>query len=408
MIVQYSFEQLFTMVDGDRGKNYPKDSDFSEEGYCLFLNAGNVTSNGWSFEDKMFISKEKDEILNKGKVSKGDLIITTRGTVGNVVLYNERVPFENVRINSGMLILKINNEEALDNRFAYYLLISPYVKKIISLFCSGSAQPQLPVKDFKKIKVNLPSIDFQRKTAFLLYSFDLSIENNTKRIKLLEKMAENLYKEWFARFRFPGHEGVEFENGLPMGWVYTTIEDLSEILQRGISPQYDDDGEYTVISQKCIRTSVVDFSESRHQTKKYKSELNLQDADIVICSTGTGTLGRVGKVIGNYPNTTFDSHVTLVRAKAGISKQYLYSAIKNMQVWLENMGVGSTNQQELNRKTIKNAKIVLPDENTMKRFEEISKCIHDEIGSLIASRDNLTKQRDLLLPRLMSGKLEVK
>lgn len=335
---------------------------------------------------------------DKAKIEGDSVTVTARGVNIGTAFYRKEPFLPIVR-----LLSIVPNRTLIYPKYLYYYL------KGIEIIGTGSAQPQIPVPFFSRKKIKIcKDICVQQKIAESISMYDELIENNNKRINLLEQMAENLYKEWFVRFRFPGHEGVEFENGLPMGWVYTTIEDLSEILQRGISPQYDDDGEYTVISQKCIRTSVVDFSESRHQTKKYKSELNLQDADIVICSTGTGTLGRVGKVIGNYPNTTFDSHVTLVRAKAGISKQYLYSAIKNMQVWLENMGVGSTNQQELNRKTIKNAKIVLPDENTMKRFEEISKCIHDEIGSLIASRDNLTKQRDLLLPRLMSGKLEVK
>ena len=360
-------------------------------------------SQGKDFDDwGNTVTTEND--YKKFKLKINDLLVARTGaTVG--VSYLVKKDY-NAVFNNGSIRLRLSKD--VNTRFVYYVFKSKSFGQYIDNVSCVATQPNLRVENL--LRFTIPDIDKEQQDEIveILEKYDDLIENNTKRIKLLEQMAENLYKEWFVRFRFPGHEGVEFENGLPMGWVYTTIEDLSEILQRGISPQYDDDGEYTVISQKCIRTSVVDFSESRHQTKKYKSELNLQDADIVICSTGTGTLGRVGKVIGNYPNTTFDSHVTLVRAKAGISKQYLYSAIKNMQVWLENMGVGSTNQQELNRKTIKNAKIVLPDENTMKRFEEISKCIHDEIGSLIASRDNLTKQRDLLLPRLMSGKLEVK
>ena len=363
-------------------------------------------NNNNDITESLYITEEVYENIQKkfGVPQEGHMLLTSVGTLGiPYIVKDEKFYFKD-----GNLTWMKDFSDELSPYYLYYWISSRFGKESLISRAIGSSQAAITIDILKKYKLLVPDRTVQDSISSVLQEYDRLIQNNTKRIKLLEQMAENLYKEWFARFRFPGHEGVEFENGLPMGWTYTTIEELSEVLQRGISPQYDDDGEYIVISQKCIRTSIVDFGESRHQTKKYKSELNLQDADTVICSTGTGTLGRVGKVIGDYPNATFDSHVTLVRAKAGISKQYLYSAIKNMQVWLENMGVGSTNQQELNRKTIKNAKIVLPDENTMKRFEEISKCIHDEIGSLIASRDNLTKQRDLLLPRLMSGKLEAK
>ena len=102
----YQIGQLADIIDGDRGKNYPKQNEFFPEGYCLFLNAGNVTPNGFSFEENSFITQEKDDLLRKGKLQRGDIVYTTRGTVGNAALYSESVPFENRRINSGMVILR--------------------------------------------------------------------------------------------------------------------------------------------------------------------------------------------------------------------------------------------------------------------------------------------------------------
>lgn len=272
-----------------------------------------------------------------------------------------------------------------------------------------SAQPGLAVSMLKKQKVLVPLYETQVKIADTISTYDSLIEANNKRIKLLEQMAEELYKEWFVRFRFPGYETAEFENGLPKGWEYKTVEGLSCVLQRGISPDYDDDGEYSVISQKCIRQSIMDFSEARKHTKKFKSELNILDGDTVICSTGTGTLGRVGQVYGAYQNTTFDSHVTLVRANNDVGSHFLFWALKNMQPWFMNMGIGSTNQQELYRSTIKNAKILVPDEasNLTERFDSYIDPIHKQICILRDKTQNLIIQRDLLLPRLMSGKLEV-
>ena len=301
----------------------------------------------------------------------------------------------------------IDNMSVTD--YVYYLLCMKHMRQLAANSMTGASGRQRADLTFiKRIKWQFPSVQDQNRIVSVLSAYDSLIEKNNKRIKVLERMAEHLYKEWFVRFRFPGHENAEFENGIPKGWAYTIVEDLSDVLQRGISPDYDDEGELTVISQKCIRQSIMDIKEARKQTKAFKPELNLCDGDTVICSTGTGTLGRVGQVYGTYPNTTFDSHVTLVRAKPTIGRHFLFWSIKSMQIWFMNMGIGSTNQQELYRNTIRKAKVIKPGYELINKFDSVIEPIHQEIIKLIKSQDNLIKQRDLLLPRLMSGKLEVK
>ena len=295
-----------------------------------------------------------------------------------------------------------------DTDYVYYLLCMKHIRQLAANSMTGASGRQRADLDFiKRIQWDFPDIETQNKISSALSVYDDLIEVNNKRIKTLEQMAENLYKEWFVRFRFPGHETAEFENGIPKGWVYCTVEALTSVLQRGISPDYDDGGTLTVISQKCIRQNIMDIKEARKQTKTFKPELNLMDGDTVICSTGTGTLGRVGQVFGDYPDTTFDSHVTLVRAKPGVGKHFLYWTLKEMQTWFMNMGIGSTNQQELYRGTIKNAKALTPTNSLIAQFERAVEPIHSSIISLTRRQENLVRQRDLLLPRLMSGKLEV-
>lgn len=339
----------------------------------------------------------------KFKLKLNDLLIARTGaTVGVSFLARENY---NAVFNNGSIRLRF--KDTVNPKFIYYIFKTNSFRQYIDNVSCVATQPNLRIENL--LRIIIPDLDLKKQNDIVnvLSLFDTAIDNNKKRIKTLEQMAENLYKEWFVRFRFPGHENAVFENGIPKGWEYKTAADLSSVLQRGISPDYDDEGEYTVISQKCIRTNIMDISESRRQTKAFKPELNLQDADTVICSTGTGTLGRVGRVIGSYPNTTFDSHVTLVRAKKNVSKQFLYGALKNTQTWFMNMGIGSTNQQELYISLIRKTKLLVPTDNLMKDYENIVKPIHDNIGILISDNENLIKQRDLLLPRLMSGKLEV-
>lgn len=137
-------------VDGDRGKNYPKFDEFYEKEFCLFLSASNVTKKGFEFEDCQFITEEKDKKLKAGHLERNDIVFTSRGTIGNVALYSKYVPYDNIRINSGMLIVR-SQMEKISCYLLAVLLNSKYMESGIEQFKSGSAQPQLPVKDIKKI-----------------------------------------------------------------------------------------------------------------------------------------------------------------------------------------------------------------------------------------------------------------
>ena len=142
--------EIVEFIDGDRGKNYPTFDEFTPSGYCLFLNASNVTSTGFNFDSCAFITKEKDLVLRKGHLSPFDIVFTSRGTLGNVALYDNNIPFENIRINSGMLILR--SKATLFNQFVLYALLKSSAMKVsIEQFKSGSAQPQLPIKDLENI-----------------------------------------------------------------------------------------------------------------------------------------------------------------------------------------------------------------------------------------------------------------
>ena len=156
--VPTSLGDLIDFIDGDRGKNYPTFDEFTSTGYCLFLNASNVTSTGFNFDACMFVTEEKDTSMNKGHLAPYDIVLTSRGTLGNVALYDKHVKFENVRINSGMLIIRSKNQR-LSPYFIYVLLKSSYMKAAIEQFKSGSAQPQLPIKDLQKITFEIPESD---------------------------------------------------------------------------------------------------------------------------------------------------------------------------------------------------------------------------------------------------------
>ena len=183
-------------IDGDRGKNYPKGDDFSKVGHCLFLNAGNVTKNGWDFSENVYISEEKDNLLRNGKLERGDIVLTTRGTVGNVVLYTDDIPYKHIRINSGMVIIRNNN--TCYNPYLYQYLRSYLFLGQVQQFQSGSAQPQIPISTLKKLTISLPPLAEQKRIADILSAIDDKIELNRRINANLEQQAQALYKSWFV------------------------------------------------------------------------------------------------------------------------------------------------------------------------------------------------------------------
>ena len=181
----FPMTELCEIIDGDRGKNYPKQEEFLDIGFCLFLNAKNVTSAGFSFENCMYITEEKDTLLRNGKLKRGDVVLTTRGTIGNLAFYDDSVPYEHMRINSGMVILRMKRE-----RIAERFFIEQFKMQLASIkdkIASGSAQPQLPISTMNKIIMLVPNIDQQNQFATFVSQVDKSKLTIQKVVKHLRR-----------------------------------------------------------------------------------------------------------------------------------------------------------------------------------------------------------------------------
>lgn len=195
-------DNLVEIIDGDRGVNYPKTADFHSEGYCLFLNTKNVRPDGFDFEFTMFVTPEKDKQLRKGKLKRDDVVLTTRGTIGNIGLYGEDVPFDNIRINSGMLILR-PNKRALLPAFLFEVFRSSIVKDQIRKQTTGAAQPQLPIKTLVNFRIPVPrDLEDQRALVKKLADFEPQTERleiiYQKKLAGLEALKKSLLHQAFT------------------------------------------------------------------------------------------------------------------------------------------------------------------------------------------------------------------
>jgi type I restriction enzyme S subunit len=211
----------------------------------------------------------------------------------------------------------------------------------------------------------------------------------------------------FVHLRFPGHEHVKIKDGVPEGWEKTIIGETSSFLSRGITPKYDEEAKGVVINQKCVRDRMLTLNLSRKQSKPVPPDKLIQFGDVLVNSTGTGTLGRVAQCLQHLENTTVDSHLTIVRPKTNIPIHYFGLQLTGLESYIATLGRGATNQTELSKDAVAEIPIVIPPYSITKVFEDIAAPIFREIKLLNEQNQKLREARDLLLPRLMNGEIVV-
>lgn len=190
-------ENVLQIIDGDRGSNYPSKNEFQVNGYCLFLNTSNVRKGEFDFTKCDFITKEKDQKLRKGKLLREDIVLTTRGTLGNSAYYSTRVPYDQVRINSGMVVLRSNLNKIIP-RYLLLFLNSLEFETQVNNFMSGSAQPQLPIRALTTIEIPLPSIEIQKEIVEKTEAEWESVESSKKLLKIYEDKTKSTLEKLYG------------------------------------------------------------------------------------------------------------------------------------------------------------------------------------------------------------------
>ncbi|MBO0943732.1 restriction endonuclease subunit S [Acidovorax temperans] len=292
-------------------------------------------------------------------------------------------------------------------KFIRYVLAAPDFSGHIHRITTGANIPHISGKDIAAYEFELPDLEDQVRIVECLSAYDDLIATNQRRIALLEDAARRLYREWFVHLRFPGHESVPVKDGVPEGWRKTPIAEQTSFLNRGIAPKYDDAAKGRVINQKCIRDGRISMEPARRQSKDVKPDRLVQMGDVLINSTGAGTLGRVAQVRAPIDDCTVDTHVTIARPIDEGSWTYFGQALLNLEPVFSEMGKGATNQLELSRSDIGAVEIWLPPQHLHAEFERLVGPMLVQAEQLSVANLSLEKARDLLLPKLMSGQLDV-
>jgi type I restriction enzyme S subunit len=382
-------------------------TDYVENGIPVIRGSNLPDDRCFDDAEFVFVREEKADQLSANNAHPGDVVFTQRGTLGQVGFIPVEAQFSRYLISQSQMKLSVNPAKA-DAKFVYYYFRHPDTVQNIKNHAVTSGVPHINLGLLREFELPLPPVAIQREIASILAAYDDLIENNRRRMALLEKAARLLYEEWFVRLRFPGHEHMRFvANGMPKGWERKPLGELTTHLKRGIAPDYDDTADGLVINQKCIRDGHLHVAFARRQSREFGPERQLRVGDVLVNSTGEGTLGRVAQVKHAIENCTVDTHVTILRPRPGIPIHYFGLAVMAWEPRFSTMGRGATNQTELSPSMIGEAEIALPLSALMDEFLSMAAPIYDHVTNLTLQVEKARSARDLLLPRLMSGEIAV-
>ena len=306
-------------------------------------------------------------------------------------------------------IICLRASKEVEPLFFYYLLSQDLFFNYVMQGAKGTKMPRGDRNQIMQWPVSLPSKSEQQKIATILSALDHKIEVNRRINDNLEKQAQALFKSWFVDYEpFHNLPFIDSEQGrIPEGWCATVLEDLCSFISRGLTPKYDESSNELILGQTCVRNNIVTIDNARKHSPKQRTDKWVKRWDTLINSTGVGSLGRVGIVYFDMDNVAIDSHITVVRPKSALVRHYVGRNLLNRQLEIENMAIGSTGQTELPKDRVKSLPIILPDDNTLTRFNAIIEPIACLLYRNVEESRHITTLRDSLLPRLMSGELKI-
>ncbi len=334
-------------------------------------------------ETETMLSKLSREKYPKLLIPEGSTCVVCIGSIGQKMTYAHQACFTNQQINS------IIPNENYDNKYVFYLMKNNLHKLKAANQGSSSGRENVSKNNFAKIKVDVvEDIEKQRKIAQILSAYDELMENNQKQIKLLEEAAQRLYKEWFVDLRFPGYEDAEIIDGIPDGWTMTSVGELGEFL-RG-----------KTITKKQVVEGNIPVVAGGITPAYYHNKSNTEAPVITVSASGNAGFVNV------YTTKIWASDCSYLDIDMSPYFYYILCSMKDRQAEIYTLQHGSA-QQHVNANQINVLEILKPSDEILKQFVALIKPIYEKIGGLIKQSEVASEARDRLLPKLMSGEIEV-
>ena len=376
----------------------------SEDG-AVFLGISNITKDGHiDLSDIKHISENDLPKWTKRVTPKaGDIVFSYEATLNLYAIIPEG--FWGC-LGRRMALIRPDEEKA-HGKFLFYYFFSPQWRATIAEnTIIGATVDRIPIAKFPEFPIRLPDIETQCRIADILSVYDNLIENNKKQIKLLEEAAQRLYKEWFVDLRFPGHEDVAIVDGVPEGWIEDTIDSKIDLLSGYAfkSAEFNDEGTYRIVTIKNVKDGQFDGDNVSRMVDippKMPEHCKLSDGDILLSLTGN--VGRVCIVHGD--NYLLNQRVAKIKSD---NPTYAYCLFRSKDMFdeMNNLANGAA-QQNLSPIRTGKIKVIFPTDELSDTFEEIVSPMIEKITMLNKTMLLLSQARDRLLPKLMSGEIEV-
>ncbi len=380
---EYKIKEI---CDIKSGKRLPIGSDFSvEKTNYPYIRARDIKNGKINNSQLVYINEKTYTRIKKYIINEGDVAITIVANIGDVGYCEKKLDGVNLTENAVRLTNFIKN---INSRYLTYYLSQPFVKEYMENLAAGAAQSKLGIYKIQRIKVVLPELEYQNNVVSTISKYDDLIEKNNRKIAILEEQIQELYKEWFVRFRFPGHEKIEHQSGIPNNWEYKGLNNLC-IFKRGSN----------LTASEMIEGNIEVISAGK-EPSGYHCKSNVKGPSITISSSGA----NAGYMSIHYDNIWA---ADCIFTNDNVNIFFLYEMLRYYQDAIYNQQRGSA-QPHVYANNINELKLLMPKENLIVRFNAIAEKIHKAINKLKQSSNKLKLMRDLLLPRLMSGKLEVK
>lgn len=363
-----------------------------------FLNCGvpvikikNITQEGVTLEDVSYISKELADKNEKYHLNYNDILIALTGShinqMSSVVGRIARIKYhEDSLLNQRVGKVFAKDSKLCDIDYVYYFLSQDYIKISLASKAGGAAnQANISPNDVKSLTVRWPDIETQHRIADILSAYDDLIENNQKQIKLLEEAAQRLYKEWFVDLRFPGHENTKIVDGVPEGWSRGLLKELISVNYGKDHKKAPDDGNIPVYGSGGLMR---------------KCNKSLFSGEAVLIPR-KGSLNHI-----MYVDETFWTVDTMFYAtmKQPHTAVFVYFFVKAFDMYSMNIGAAVPS---MTTKILDAMDVVIPDKETLEKFDKRAKVYFNKAKTLQGQNERLKTARDLLLPKLMNGKVEV-
>ena len=364
------------------------------------IRGNNLTKGSEKFIDSGFayLTEDKAAEFKNCEAITDDIVFTAAGSIGQVGIIPANAKYPRYVISNKQLRVRIDQEKAIP-QFVFLWLSSPRMANYLESMNNGGAVPLLNLGIIRKVPIPLPPLPTQRRIADILSAYDDLIENNRRRIQLLEQAARMIYKEWFVRLRFPGHEHVRIVDGVPEGWAKTPLSEIADITM-GQSPKsiyYNEDGNGLPFHQGVTNFGVRFPS---HQTYCTVKNRLAEPGDILF-----SVRAPVGRINITTDKIVIGRGLSAIRSKLG-QQNLLFYALKS-HFFKEDMMGGGAIFAAITKKDLHGVELVQAPDRIAEMFMEHVQPIDLQIENLEQTIDDLTQARDILLPRLMTGEVFV-